>query len=123
MSHTQIGVFVWRGAVREPVFDAGRFVGPCSAETYHAIAPRARQGNVVLALGCDGRGVAARALAIVEVAREGDDLVVRSADVTALGRRIGPVHVVRRVPLSGATHVRGATDAETADVRAQTPSW
>ncbi|MEI8258391.1 MAG: hypothetical protein WCJ30_22170 [Deltaproteobacteria bacterium] len=123
MMHTQLGVVVWRGARRERVFDAGRYVGPCSAETYVTLAPPARQRNIVVALGCDGRGVAAGALAIVEIAREGEQLVVRTADVRVAGRRVGRGRVIRRVPLDGATQVRAATVAETTVVRAETPSW
>lgn len=119
MMHSQVGVVVWRGARREPVFDAGRYVGPCSTDTYLTLVPAARRRDVVIALGCDGRGVAEHALAIIEVARLGDQLVVRAADLLDDARTVGSERVIRRVPLEGSTSVRAALPSETAALRVE----
>ena len=123
MSHTQVGVVIWLAGQRQPVIDAGRIIGPCTRDSYAALVPRARTHDVLIAVGCDGRGVAPRALSVVEVVKHGDELIVRTAEVRTVGRRLGNEHVVQRVPLHGATEIRAATESEATRAREQIQSW
>lgn len=123
MSHTQVGVVVWREGRRDPVINAGRILGGCTTDSYASLVPHARTRDVVIAVGCDGRGVAPSALSVVEVVKHGDELIIRTADVLTVGRRLAHEHVVQRVPLHGATAVRAATNAESLRAREETPTW
>lgn len=123
MSHTVVGVFAWHGETRLPVVVAGRILGACSTDTYPTIVTAARAREVVLGLGCDGRGVAANALSVVEVVRHGDEVIVRTGALRRPRARITAVHEMGRIALGGASNVRAASAAETQVARDTITNW